>query len=357
MDNVTQAFFALLRCGLWGREPENPEIFDMDAAGWEKIYRESRRQTVTGIVYDGLSRIPETFLPDDGLMSVWAAAVFGIESKSRKMEKAVAAVAGDFRKLGLHPVLLKGQAAAALYREPALRESGDIDLYFADREEWHEAVGNVRKTGSPVRMSADGSCHYEYDGIVVELHREMIDICNPFRHKWLKELEPEFGLDVAEIGGCSVDTPSPELNMLLMSSHIMKHAFGRGVGLRQICDAALNTMRLESPAEVLQNLVSEAGLLKWNRLLNSFLVDYLGFPEEKLPYPDRKILSESLLGIILAGGNFGKDAIRDASVPLVVKKMNTLKACLRHIPFALRYAPSEAVWSMLTLAAGQFRRI
>ena len=232
MDNVTQAFFSLLRCGLWGREPENPEIFDMDAAGWEKIYRESRRQTVTGIVYDGLSRIPETFLPDDGLMSVWAAAVFGIESKSRKMEKAVAAVAGDFRKLGLHPVLLKGQAAAALYREPALRESGDIDLYFADREEWHEAVGNVRKTGSPVRMSADGSCHYEYEGIVVELHREMIDICNPFRHKWLKELEPEFGFDVAEIGGCSVDTPSPELNMLLMSSHIMKHAFGRGVGLR-----------------------------------------------------------------------------------------------------------------------------
>ena len=59
MDNVTQAFFSLLRCGLWGREPENPEIFDMDAAGWEKIYSESRRQTVTGIVYDGLSRIPE----------------------------------------------------------------------------------------------------------------------------------------------------------------------------------------------------------------------------------------------------------------------------------------------------------
>ncbi|MGN1232245.1 MAG: nucleotidyltransferase family protein [Candidatus Cryptobacteroides sp.] len=357
MDNVTQAFFSLLRCGLWGREPENPEIFDIDATGWEKIYRESRRQTVTGIVFRGLSFIPETFLPDDRLMSRWAADVFRIEQASARMDKVVAKVAGKFQELGLHPVLLKGQAVAGLYPEPALRESGDIDLYFADEGEWNEAVGNVRKAGKDVRMSADGSCHYEFEGIVVELHREMIDICNPFKHKWLKVLETEFGLASEVVGGCRVATPSPELNMLLMSSHIMKHAFGRGVGLRQVCDAALNMMRLEYPAERLQDLVSEAGLLKWNRLLNSFLVDYLGFPEEKLPYPDRTILPDSLLGIILAGGNFGRDAIRDASGPLVVKKMNTLKACLRHIPFALRYAPSEAVWSMLTLAAGQFRRI
>lgn len=355
MDNVMQAFFSLLRCGLWGRAPENPGIFALDAAGWELIYRESRRQTVTGIVFSGLSFIPETFLPGEGLMSRWAADVFRIEQASARMERTVAKVAGYFQELGLHPVLLKGQAVAGLYREPALRESGDIDIYFDVPGEWQKAVKAVRVSGKTAKIAADGSCHYEVDGIVVELHRKMIDISNPFKQRWLKELEQQFGFDTVEIGGCRIATPSAELNLLLMSSHIMKHAFGRGVGLRQICDAALNTLRLDSPAPVLMELVKNAGILRWNRLLGSFLVANLGFTKDELPYPDRMVPPDSLMRIVMEGGNFGQDAHRDASRPVAVKKMNTVKACLGHIPFALRTAPAEALWSMLSLAAGQFR--
>ena len=357
MNNVTRAFFALLRCGLWGREPENPEMLHLAAEDWNSIYRESRRQTVTGIVHSGLSFIPEEFLPDEGLMTKWTAAAFLIEQASRKMDAIVAGVTGKFLGLGLHPVLLKGQAAARLYREPLLRECGDIDLYFADRAEWREAVETLAKEGTALSRVADGSCHYETDGIVVELHSKMMDICNPFRQKWLKELEPQFCFDVAEIGGCRINTPSPELNMLLMSSHIMKHAFGRGVGLRQICDAALNSLRLETPGPVLRGLVKDAGLLKWNRLLDSFLVEHLGFPEDRLPYPDRRVPPDSLLKIVMEGGNFGKSVCRDKDKSLIARKMHTLGACLRHIPFALRTAPSEAIWSMLQLAAGQFGTI
>ncbi|MGM9739235.1 MAG: nucleotidyltransferase family protein [Candidatus Cryptobacteroides sp.] len=355
MNNVMQAFFSLLRCGLWGREPENSGIFALDAAGWELIYREARRQTVTGIVFRGLSFIPESCLPDDRLMSRWAADVFRIEQASARMDRAVAKVAGNFQELGLHPVLLKGQAVAGLYPEPALRESGDIDIYFDVPGEWQAAVKDVRQSGKTAKIAADGSCHYEVDGIVVELHRKMIDISNPFRQRWLKNLEQKFGFDTVEIGGCRVATPSPELNMLLMSSHIMKHAFGRGVGLRQICDAALNTLRLDSRAPELEEVVKKAGILRWNRLLGSFLVGSLGLPEDRLPFPDREVPPDSLLKIVMEGGNFGQDAHRDASSPVVVKKMNTVKACLGHIPFALRTAPAEAFWSMLSLAAGQFR--
>ena len=115
-------------------------MLHLAAEDWNSIYRESRRQTVTGIVHSGLSFIPEEFLPDEGLMTKWTAAAFLIEQASRKMDAIVAGVAGKFLGLGLHPVLLKGQAAARLYREPLLRECGDIDLYFADRSEWKEAV-------------------------------------------------------------------------------------------------------------------------------------------------------------------------------------------------------------------------
>ena len=183
-----KAFLSLLRCGLWRKEPEDPGLFDLRAGEWSLIYSESRRQTVTGITHSGLSYIPEEYLPDEGLMSKWTAEAFRIEKASRKMDSVVAHVIGKFQKLGLHPVLLKGQAAARLYPEPALRECGDIDIYFDEPGEWQYAVRELEKSGLIVRMSADASCHYEEEGIVVELHRKMIDICNPFKQKWLKEL-------------------------------------------------------------------------------------------------------------------------------------------------------------------------
>ena len=188
---------------------------------------------------------------------------------------------------------------------------------------------------------ADGSCHYETDGVVVELHSKMMDICNPFRQKWLKELEPQFCFDVAEIGGCRINTPSPELNMLLMSSHIMKHAFGRGVGLRQICDAALNSLRLETPGPVLRGLVKDAGLLKWNRLLDSFLVEHLGFPEDRLPYPDRRVPPDSLLKIVMEGGNFGKSVCRDKDKSLIARTMHTLGVCGTFLSLSGRLLPRQ----------------
>lgn len=354
MTDAIKAFFALLRCGLWGKAAENPEIFDLNAGDWDLIYRESRRQTVTGLVHSGLSYVPDEFLPDERLAALWTAAVYRIEETSRRMDSLVRDVIGNFLSHGLHPVLLKGQAAARLYREHLLRECGDIDLYFDDPGEWYEASGILKKEGKNPGKGADGSCHCEMEGVVVELHRKLIDICNPLKRKWLKELEPQFCFDTVEVGGCSVKTPSPELNMLLMSSHIMKHAFGRGVGLRQICDAALNVLKLESPGPVLRGLVGDAGLLRWNRLLNSFIVEYLGLPEDRLPYPDRRVSPDSLLKIVMEGGNFGKSASLDRDKSLIDRKMHTLGACLRHIPFALRTAPSEAIWSMLQLAAGQF---
>lgn len=357
MDNVMKAFLSLLRCGLWRKEPEDPGLFDLRAGEWSLIYSESRRQTVTGITHSGLSYIPEEYLPDEGLMSKWTAEAFRIEKASRKMDSVVARVIGKFQKLGLHPVLLKGQAAARLYPEPALRECGDIDIYFNEPGEWQYAVRELEKSGLTVRMSADASCHYEEEGIVVELHRKMIDICNPFKQKWLKDLEPQFCFDNVEIGGCRVATPSPELNMLLMSSHIMKHAFGRGIGLRQICDAALNALKLDTPGSVLRGLVKDAGIFRWNRLLGSFLVGYIGLPKDRLPYADREVSSERLLKIVMEGGNFGRNVHNDISKPTLEKKFNTVRAYIGHIPFALRTAPSEAFWSMLSLAAGQFNRI
>lgn len=50
-------------------------------------------------------------------------------------------------------------------------------------------------------------------------------------------------------GGLDVRIPSPVLNLLLQSLHILKHALGWGIGLRQLCDMARSCYKLHDEVE------------------------------------------------------------------------------------------------------------
>ena len=50
-DSRTQAFFALLRAGLWGAEKELEGFQKLAATEWEAVYAMARQQTVRGLEY------------------------------------------------------------------------------------------------------------------------------------------------------------------------------------------------------------------------------------------------------------------------------------------------------------------
>lgn len=52
-DHELRSLFVLLRSGLWEKDPEDLSLFPLSDAGWLNVYRESVRQTVTGLVYRG----------------------------------------------------------------------------------------------------------------------------------------------------------------------------------------------------------------------------------------------------------------------------------------------------------------
>ncbi len=128
----------------------------------------------------------------------------------------------------------------------------------------------------------------------------------------------------------------------MLSAHILKHCMGVGIGLRQLCDLAMAYKALAVPPEDLRRCFRDVGLERWNRLLFSFLHQYLGAEPlyDTLPSPD------PLLKIVLEGGNFGQHAqAREASLhksPLR-RKLGTAGLFLRRLPFSLRYAKKELV--------------
>ena len=307
---AVEALFVLLRNALGG--DSRPVL--LDGPGWEEMLDMAREQTVTGLVFQGVSRLPSIVkVPDQVLFRLMMEAD-RIKRRSTQVQAAARQLVTQYREAGLHPVLLKGPSIAALYPEPLLRESGDIDFYFPPEE--FEAA--ARMTGD--RPAPDGSVHGTQDGIDIDLHRHYFDL-----HVRAERL-PE--------------VTSPEAVLLMLSAHIRKHCMGAGIGLRQLCDMAVAYRALDFDKDRLEQVYRQTGTLRWNRLLSAFLNRWLGadapFGGGTDPAP--------LLRIVHAGGNFGhhatsrKEALQHNPFR---RKLDTSIRFLRRLPFSLRYAPQE----------------
>ena len=361
MDKTLQALFALLQAGLWGIFDEAAaSAFPLSVGEWERVFTLARQQTVTGIAFRGLDFLPEEAAPPMGIMAKWMAHADRIEQSNRVMNETVARLYGHFASAGVEAVLQKGQGVAAMYPEPLLRECGDIDLYFPG----HEGVSDpLAGTDGAVReRQPDDSWVYVVDGIIVEHHTDLVDIQSLRAKRYVKRLIEEKGFEKVVTGdGVEVLVPAPEVNLLLLSSHILKHAFGVGIGLRQFCDYAVAMRYYEGRvnAEEMREIWRMTGLEKWQGLLEGFVTGCLGerCHSERSEESFYKKKTGVLLDIVLKGGNFGVYSKDRESVPRArwARKVQTFKALMGNIGFAFRYAPGEWFWTTMQLLGGQFR--
>lgn len=343
MDKTLRALFALLQAGLWGTFDEAvASAFPLSAGEWERVFTLARQQTVTGIAFRGLDFLPEEAAPPMGIMAKWMAHADRIEQSNRVMNETVARLYGHFASAGVEAVLQKGQGVAAMYPEPLLRECGDIDLYFPGHDGISDPLAGI--DGAVRERQPDDSWVYVVDGIIVEHHTDLLDIQSPRAKRYVKRLIEEKGFEKVVTGdGVEVLVPAPEVNLLLLSSHILKHAFGVGIGLRQFCDYAVARRYYEGRVneEEMREIWRMIGLEKWQGLLEGFLVKKTGV----------------LLDIVLKGGNFGVYSKDRENVPRArwARKVQTFKALMGNIGFAFRYAPGEWFWTTMQLLGGQFR--
>lgn len=361
MDKIRAVLLVLLRAGLWEHEVEDSTCFPLTEAEWQQVYLQSRQQTVTGIVFQGVQSLPEEFLPSELLLVRWMAETDAIERKNRRMNQVLTSLVKMFTSLGVCPVLQKGQGVASSYEKPLWRECGDIDFYFGSKQEFEKARHFVRRCKLREEKMADRSISYTWKGVEIEHHTRLLDLHNPFLRHYADSLIPQYGyshITLEKEDDTEITVPSPVLNLLLQSLHILKHALGWGIGLRQLCDMARTcyVMRQEIDAAEMKNISLRLGLDRWHRLLHACLVNHLGLPVECLPYPDRVSDASPLLDIIWRGGNFGQynAGNRRQAVSLWQRKWQTACAFRKNMGFAFRYAPKESFWIVSSLLKGQF---
>ena len=322
-----QSSLELLLLILRGEQP--PQALDEDT--WMDLIRTAGHQTVTGLLYKAAERFPEGYSISERVLFTLMSEVTRIVNRNLKLGEVEKEVLEILRSGGLDPIVMKGSSCAARYPSPELRTGGDIDLYIPE-ENFQKAVDVLRSSGTDCSPKPDSSADFILRGCEVELHRRYFDL-----HVRRSILPP-------------VGTPEAEL--LMLSAHILKHACGVGVGLRQIVDFALAYKAYPGDYEQLHALFRRCGLSRWNALLLSFVKDYI---DTSADVPGR-VDSGPLFRIVAGGGNFGHfqtkrlETIYEKS-PLR-RKLNTAKRFIGRLPFSLRYAPREIFPLLAELLCG-----
>lgn len=128
MDNNTQqAFFALVRAGLWEKEVRLLPYGEVD---YSEVMRLAQVQAVVGLVVAGLEHITDVRVPQ-----VWALQFAGqtiqLEQRNKAMNQFIADLITKMREADIYTLLVKGQGIAQCYERPQWRTSGDVDLLLS----------------------------------------------------------------------------------------------------------------------------------------------------------------------------------------------------------------------------------
>lgn len=349
----TDLLLALLRLALWDDKAAFLALKPVSEDEWGVAFKLAANHTVRGMAWQGVCKLQPDEMPHTDLLYTWIAKATVLEKASKHMNTVLAELIDLLYRQGLHPIVKKGQCAAALYEHPLLRECGDIDLFFPTKKEYEQC----KHVLGPHSNTPDGCYRTLFKGIIVEVHPQLLDINNPFAAPAIHKLLAEKAYEKIEATpGLELMTAAPEVNLVLLSSHIMKHTFGRGIGLRQMCDLAMACKRYHGiiDSRKAQHNSHSLGLEKWDNLLYSFLVNQLGMPEYLLPFPMSLSNSQSLTRRILHSGNFGcmKYGLSSTSNPVKHKGI-TAYSMVKNLFWSLHYAPIESLLYFTRFTYGQ----
>lgn len=103
MNSEVDAFFELLRAGLWGNG--NPDIRIDGATDWQEVYQLAQEQSVQGLVLQGIEWFKSHNLNPDRDLNIpkvlllqWIGEVQAIEQRNKEMNAFIADLIEKLRK-------------------------------------------------------------------------------------------------------------------------------------------------------------------------------------------------------------------------------------------------------------------
>lgn len=313
-SNSKDAFFALIRAGLW----ENRDEFQVsgfkfqDPVDWEEVYQLAEEQLVVGVVLAGIEH--SNVKPPQELLLQWIGEVQMLEQQNKAMNQFIAELIEKLRKADIYALLVKGQGVAQCFERPLWRSCGDVDLLLSDSN-YERAKEYLIPLADHVDSEDKEKKHLgmRIGNWIVELHGTMHTEISRRMNKGIDNVQDDLffrgNVRSWNNSGTTVFLPSPDNDVILVFTHILEHFFVEGVGLKQVCDwcRLLWSYCSVLDLQLLESRIRRAGLMSEWKAFGALAVNALGMPQEAMPMYDSrfKVKGDWVLERILKSGNMG----------------------------------------------------
>ena len=341
--SVIELFFNLIKCGI-GKEnalPRTPAEKE-----WELLFEMSQKQTLVGIAFAGIERLPQEQRPPKGVLLQWYKMSTLIKSKNAELDKKCAIVSAKFKSEGFNNCILKGQGVAQLYPDPTLRTPGDIDIWLDGGD--IKAIDYVRQFFPGCEPTYH---HVDFPiapGLDIEVHYRPTWTYNPITNKRLQRFftlnaEKQFVNKITTANG-SFRVPTLAFNRIYILMHIYRHLFFEGIGMRQVLDYYFVLQQEISPEEEREYIeqLKKFGLKKFAGATTYAMQKMFGLDSEHTLVEPKARLGEFLIREIMIAGNFGK---YDHRYDLEQHGFKKIVEIMRRNMTLLTRFPGETFWS------------
>lgn len=288
-SNNTNAFFELVRAGLWEKDVQLSQYGTID---FNEILRLSEDMTVVGLVAAGIEHVVDVKLPQEVVLQ-FIGRTLQIEQRNSAMNDFMAVVVEKMRSTDICTLLVKGQGIAQCYERPLWRSSGDID-FLLNTPNYKKAIDFVLPLSSHNNPEGRYSKHRSFivETWSVELHGTLRSGLSAKVDRLIDSVQE----DTFQNGntrewlnkGTRILLPGVDNDIIFIFTHFLMHFYREVLGLKQICDwcRLLWTFRHTINAELLERRLYQSGLISEWKAFASMAVDYLGMPSEAMPLYD-----------------------------------------------------------------------
>ena len=343
LDSNQQAFFALVRAGLWEKDVR---LLPCGKVDYEEVMRLSEEQAVVGLVTAGLEHVSDVKVPKEELLQFIGQSL-QLEQQNQAMNEFIVLLLGKLKDAGVESVLIKGQGVAQCYVRPMWRSPGDVDLILNDE---NYEKGKIFIDSITKEASKEYSFNKEYqttiDGWCVELHGSLRSGLSAAFNRGVDDIQRNICdnhcIRYWKTGGINIPLPEETNDALVIFTHYIKHFYKGELGIRQICDwcRLLWTYKDTIDVTLLEIHLRKMRLQAQWKGFGAFAVDYLGVPSEAMPlYSSARKWSrkaDKICAFVLEVGNFGQnvDGSYYTKYPLVIRKAismwRRIRSLLRH---------------------------
>ncbi len=334
-QKTVQHLSALLRLGLGAESSSVDFPSPLELEEWTRLYSLAKQQSVLGIAFAGIERLPKEGRPPMPFLLRWATEVEAIRGMNTLMNREARRLTQLFENVGRKNATLKGQANARLYPDPGLRQSGDIDIWV---EGGRDSINRLLVDMGMIEKSAlefGRFWHHAHlertkEGIMAEVHYRPAS-GNPYKSQELQDFLNREILS-AQMVPEGFYAPSIKFALVMQLSHLQQHFYSGGLGLRQYIDyyILLKNSTAEVRREVAQ-AIRGLGMVHACSAVMWVLQQVLGLERDLMLCAPCAWRGRRLLRLALVGGNFGKYRQKPRNV--FVRWFRDRRQALSWLPF------------------------